>query len=311
MNAGSIIEGNRIMAKKRIGFIGVGLMGHGMARNIVEKGFPLTIMAHQNRKPVDDLVQRGAKEAATPQEIAEASDIIFLCVTASPQIEAIIRGPQGILAGAHEGLIVVDTSTADPTSTLALQVELDAKGVRMADAPLGGTPVQAEAGELSAMVGASDDTFAEIKPVIEAWAGKVVHLGPVGTGHKMKLLNNFVSMGYAAIYAEALATAKKVGISPQTFDSVLRGSRMDCGFYQTFMQYVLERDRDAHKFMLRNAHKDMRYVTAMGNEAGVANYVASAVKGAFATAVGMGRGDDYVPMITDIVAELNGTEIGK
>ncbi len=299
------------MTDKRIGFIGVGFMGHGIAKNLVEKGWSLTVMAHRNREPVDDLVKRGAKEAASPKEIAEASDIVFLCITASPQIEAVIRGPGGIVEGAHEGLIVVDTSTADPNSTLALAAELEKHGVRLADAPLGGTPVQAEAGELSAMVGAADDTFAEIKAPIEAWAARVVHLGPVGTGHKMKLLNNFVSLGYAAIYAEALATASKVGISPQTFDSVLRGSRMDCGFYQTFMKYVLERDRDAHKFTLSNAHKDMRYMAAMGNEAGVANYVASAVKGAFATADGIGRGDDFVPMISDILAELNGTKIAE
>lgn len=296
------------MGDKRIGFIGVGLMGHGMASNIVEKGWPLTVMGHRNRAPVEDLVSRGALEAKTPREMAEASDILFLCVTGSPQIEDLMRRSDGILAGAHDGLIVVDTSTAIPDSTISLAAELEAKGAAMADAPLGGTPAQAEAGELSAMVGASPQVFAAIEPVLQAWAAKVVHLGPVGDGHKMKLLNNFLSLGYGALYAEALAVARKVGISAQTFDSVIRGSRMDCGFYQTFIQYSLTGDRDVHKFTLSNAHKDLRYLAAMANEAVIANHIGAAAKNTYAYAEAIGRGDDYVPFLAEIIAEANGVK---
>ncbi|MEJ8573766.1 NAD(P)-dependent oxidoreductase [Microbaculum marinum] len=292
--------------KDRIGFIGVGYMGHGMAKNIVEKGWPLTIMGHRNREPVEDLLKRGASEAKSPRELAEKSDIIFICVTGTPQVEDLMRRSDGILAGAHEGLVVVDTSTAVPDSTVALAAELEAKGGAMADAPLGGTPAQAETGELSAMVGAAPEVYARIEPVIRAWAARSVHLGPVGDGHKMKLLNNFVSLGYGALYAEALAVARKVGITPETFDSVLSGSRMDCGFYQTFMEYTLSGNREAHKFTLRNAHKDLRYLAAMANEAGIANHIGSAAKNAFAYAEGIGRGDDYVPFLADIIAEANG-----
>ena len=122
----------------------------------------------------------------------------------------------------------------------------------------------------------------------------------------MKLLNNFVSLGYAALYSEALAIGAKAGISAETFHGVLSGGRMDCGFYQTFMQYVVGGDRDAHKFSLKNAHKDTRYLVGMANEAGIASHVSSAVKNSFATAEAIGRGDDFVPMLADIVAELNG-----
>jgi 3-hydroxyisobutyrate dehydrogenase-like beta-hydroxyacid dehydrogenase len=296
------------MGDKRIGFIGVGYMGHGMAKNIVEKGWPLTVMGHRNREPVEDLLKRGASEAKSPKELAEASDILFLCVTGSPQVEELMRRPDGILAGAHNRLIVVDTSTAIPNSTLALADELERRGAAMADAPLGGTPVQAEAGELSAMIGASPEVFAAIEPVVKTWAARVVHLGPVGDGHKMKLLNNFISLGYGVIYAEALAVAQKVGLSPQTFDSVIRGSRMDCGFYQTFIQYALTGDRNVHKFTLSNAHKDMRYLAAMANEAGVANYIGAATKNAYAYAEAIGRGEDYVPMLTEIIGEANGVK---
>lgn len=292
--------------KEAIGFIGVGLMGQGMAANIVAKGFPLTVMGHRNRKPVEELKAAGAKEAATPRELAENATIIFLCVTGSPQVEAVLNGPDGIAAGAKPGTIIVDCSTSEPGSTVRLAEKLASQQLHLCDAPLGGTPAQAALGQLSTMIGADSEVFARIKPVCEAWAQKVVHLGPVGDGHKMKLLNNFLSMGYGAIYAEALALAEKVGITPQTFNSVISGSRMDCGFYQTFMKYVLERDRDAHKFTLVNALKDVRYLETLANEAGVPNPVGNAVKNAYASAVANGKGDDYVPMLSDWIAAQSG-----
>lgn len=292
--------------KQRVGFIGVGFMGHGMAKNILEKGFPLTIMGNRNRAPVDDLVGRGAREVKSPREVAANSDIVFICVTDSPTVEKIIRDADGVKAGAHKGLVVVDCSTANPVSTEALAKELAELGVDFVDAPLGGTPAQAELGQLTAMVGADPQVFQRVEPAISAWAAKVVHLGPVGIGHKMKLLNNFVSMGYAAIYAEALAIGQKIGVSIEVFDSVLRGSRMDCGFYQTFMGYALEGNRDSHKFTLSNGAKDLRYVDAVANAAQVANPISSAAKNLFAQAVGAGNGDKFVPMIADFVAEQNG-----
>ncbi|MET0605913.1 MAG: NAD(P)-dependent oxidoreductase [Beijerinckiaceae bacterium] len=289
-----------------IGFIGVGLMGPGMAKNIVEKGYKLTILGHRNRVPVEDLVGRGAFEAKTAREVAANSTIVFLCVTGAAEVEANVRGPDGLASGGKPGLVIVDCSTTDPTSTLSLHDELKPKGVTLIDAPLGGTPAQAEEGKLSAMVGADAETFSRVKPVIETWAQTVRLIGPVGDGHKMKLLNNFVAMGYGAIYAEALALARKSGISPQTFDSVLRGSRMDCGFYQTFFKYVLEGDRNAHQFTLKNALKDVRYVESLANKAGVANPVGNAVKNVYASAVNAGRDQDYVPMLSDAVAAANG-----
>ena len=127
----------------------------------------------------------------------------------------------------------------------------------------------------------------------------------------MKLLNNFVSLGYAAIYAEALALGAKAGVSPQIFDGVIRGGRMDCPFYQTFFQYVLERDRDAHKFTLANAFKDLNYLSAAANGVGLANPIGAAVRNSFAQAVGAGRAQDYVPMLSDFIAESNGVSLVK
>lgn len=294
-----------------IGFIGIGYMGHGMAKNIVEKGHKLTFLGRANRPPAEDLKARGAIEVASAAEVAANASVIFLCVTGSREVEAVVNGAGGLKQGLKAGSVVVDCSTSDPNSTLALAADLATIGVDYADAPLGGTPVQAEAGALQTMVGSSDPVFARLEPVLATWAAKVVHIGALGDGHRMKLLNNFLSLGYGAIYAEALALAAKVGISPARFDSVIRGGRMDCGFYQTFMKYTLEGDRDAHKFSIANAHKDLRYLEAMANAAGILNPVGNAAKNAFAAAVAAGGAEDYVPMLVDHCARANGVSLKK
>ncbi len=297
------------MSKEQIGFVGVGLMGQGMAANILKDGYPLTVVANRNRTPVEDLVSAGASEAADLHALAAAATVIHICAPGSPEVEAIVGT---MLPHLQEGSVIIDCSTSDPTSTAKVAAMLASRGCHMADAPLGGTPVQAAEGTLAAMVGADDAVFARIKPVMAAWAGSIVHLGPVGTGHKMKLLNNMLSLGYGALYAEALALSEKVGISTQQFDSVIRGSRMDCGFYQTFMGYAVEGNREAHKFTISNALKDARYLESMADSVNLANPVGNAIKNSFAAAYADGGDapDAYVPHLVDYVAKANGVKRG-
>ena len=296
------------MTKPTIGFIGLGHMGHGMAKNIVEAGYPLRVMAHRKREAIEDLIGRGAVEVSTPKEMAEGCEIIFLCVTGSPQVEGVIRGEDGILAGLQPGAIVVDCSTSDPVSTLALAAELDAAGGHLADAPLSRTPKEAWEGTLDAMVGASPEVFERIKPVIDTWAGVVVHLGETGLGHKMKLINNFLGMGYGVLYSEALAIARKSGLSAQQFDSVIRPGRLSNGFYETFMKWTLERDENAHRFAISNAHKDMAYLANLAVSVGAVNPMQSVVKNAYAAMEAAGEGERYVPMLADFIARANGLD---
>ena len=293
------------MTQETIGFVGVGLMGQGMAKNILLAGYPVTVIAHRNRGPVEALVAQGASEADTLADLAQKATIIHICAPGSPQVEAIVGEMRPHM---KPGTVVVDCSTADPTSTEKLAGLLAEQGCHMADAPLGGTPVQAEAGALATMVGASDDVIARITPVLNAWAGTIVHMGPSGAGHKMKLLNNMLAMGYAAMYAEALALSEKVGISTQQFDSVIRDSRMDCGFYQTFMGYAVDGNKEAHKFTITNALKDMRYLEAMADSVNLANPVGNTIKNSLAMAYADGGdgGESYVPHLVDYVAKRNG-----
>lgn len=293
------------MTHETIGFIGIGLMGHGMAKNIVEKGYALTVIAHRNRVPLNDLVARGAVEATSLDDMARKCRVIFLCLTGSPEVAAAVAA---LKPGLARGSVIVDCSTSDPTVTLRLAAELAEIGVDFADAPLSRTPKEAWEGKLDCMVGASDAVFNRVQPIIATWAAKIVHIGGVGDGHKMKLLNNFISLGYAALYSEALALSRKVGIPVAEFDKVIRDGRMDCGFYQTFMGYALDGNREAHRFTLSNAHKDMRYVESMANAATMATPLASAIKNSFAMAVATGGNgaEDYIPHLVDFVAKSNG-----
>jgi 3-hydroxyisobutyrate dehydrogenase-like beta-hydroxyacid dehydrogenase len=290
------------------GFIGLGLMGHGMAKNLVDKGYALSIYARKASEATAGLQQRGATLRTSAAEVAQHASVVFLCVTGSKDVEAIVRGPNGLKAGLKAGSVVVDCSTSDPVSTQALVAELKEIGVHLVDAPLSRTPKEAWAGTLDTMVGAEPEIFQRIEPLLQTFAGRIVHLGAPGTGHRMKLINNFVSLGYAALYAEALTLSQAVGITPAMFDSVIRGGRMDNLFYQTFMEYTLRGNKEAHKFTLTNAYKDLRYLESMADDAGVANPLGNAVKNSFGLGVQQGGPEKMVPMLPELIAGLSGVE---
>ena len=294
--------------KERIGFIGLGAMGSGMAGNLLAKGWPLAVLAHTRREAIDRLVAKGAKEAATPRELALASDIVILCVTGSPQVEQVVKGRDGLVS-AGKPLMIVDCSTSNPAVTTQLAPELAAQGITLVDAPLARTPKEAAEGKLDVMVGGAPEAFARARPILEAFAARVIPTGPVGTGHTMKLLNNFISMGYSAIYSEALMLGVKAGLTPQVFDSVLRGSRMDCAFYQAFFDFVLNRNENAQRFAMVNALKDMSYLASFAHSASAVNPMGAAVRNSFATAVAAGQGEAFVPALSDVIAAANGVSL--
>lgn len=294
--------------KERIGFIGLGSMGAGMADNLLRKGWPLTVCVHRSRTAADRLIAAGATEAASPRALAAACDVVILCVTGSREVEMLIKGQDG-LAAAGKPLLVIDCSTSNPSSTTALAADLAALGMTLIDAPLARTPKEAAEGKLDVMVGGPADAVARARPVLEAFAARVIHTGPTGSGHTMKLLNNFVSMGYSAIYSEALTLGAKAGLTPQVFNSVISGSRMDCGFYQAFFDFVLTRNENAQRFAIVNALKDMTYLASFAQAANVANPIGAAVRNGFATAVATGHGEKFVPALSDIIAGLNGVSL--
>jgi len=284
-------------------------MGHGLAKNILLGGYDLWIKGNHNRVPVDSLVSKGAKEASSIAEMVEHCDVIHLCLPNSKTVEATIRGSGGILENAKPGLIVIDTSTALPDSTASLAADLGAKGMSMVDAPLGRTPKEAEDGTVDAMVGGNEDDVATVTPIIECWSGTIKHIGPIGSGHRMKLVMNFLAMSYGALYAEALSMSAKSGISPQIFQEIIGPSRMGSGFFETFTKGAVERDPNAHKFALVNALKDISYAHQMATDAGVVGLMSGAAKQYYTYANAHDGGDDYLPMLADHVARMNGFDL--
>ena len=295
---------------KRIGFIGAGLMGHGMAKNIVAKGFALTVLAHRNRTPIEDLLSRGAVEADSPAAVARASDIVFLCMPSSVQVEAVVHGENGILAGAHEGLIVVDSTTAEPSSTERVAKALAAAGIGFADAPLTRGPAQAHAGKLNTLVGADQATLEAIRPVLETFCENIFYIGPVGAGHKLKLINNFLSQGTAALIAEAVTTATKAGVDLHKLFEVVSEGGANSGVFQRVMPWVLGTREDGMLFQLKNGQKDVRYYTHLAEACGSTAFIGEAVHQTFTLANAMGEGESYVPALARALGKVNGVAVG-
>jgi 3-hydroxyisobutyrate dehydrogenase-like beta-hydroxyacid dehydrogenase len=297
------------MANKTVGFIGVGLMGHGMAKNIVEKGFRLGVLAHRNRTPIDDLLQRGATEANTPAALARASDIVILCVPSSVEVELCVFAENGIMAGAHDGLIVVDSTTAEPASTERVAKALASKNVRFADAPLTRSPKDAEAGRLNALVGADDATLAAIRQVLETFCENIFHIGPVGSGHKLKLINNFLSQGTVALVAEAVTTATKAGVDLATMFEVVSAGGANSSVFQRFIPWVLSGD-SGMEFKLKNGQKDVRYYTHLAEAVGSTAFLGEAVHQIYTLAAAQGESESYVPALARALGRVNGVQIG-
>ena len=294
------------MTLKRVGLIGVGLMGHGIGKNIVSKGFALNVMAHKNRAPVESLMSMGAKECASPAEIAKASDMVILCVTGTPQVEEAIYGAKGLSTALRDGLIIADCSTAEPASTIKIAAELKAKGTYFVDTPMTRTPKEAEAGKLGLMVAGPADILAKIRPVLECFADTIVNSGDVGAAHQLKLLNNFLSISHAAVAAEAITVAGKAGVKMEALrDIVLSGGAMSVMF-ERLIKVPLADDDTAAKFAIKNARKDMRYYTNMTEQLPVASFLGESVHQLFVMAENMGYGDRFIPRMIDVFQKING-----
>ncbi len=300
------------MNKHNIGFVGVGLMGHGMAKNLVEKGWKVTILGHRNRAPVEDLVGRGATEAKDVAALVAASDVVILCVTGTPEVEDLVNRPGGVLASVRKGQIVVDTSTSQPNSTLKLVEAFKAKGVRYVDAPLTRTPVEAEQGRLNTLVGADAATFAELEPVFKGYCENVFHMGESGAGHVIKLINNFVAIGTVALASEALVACAKMGVDPKNLVKLMSVGAINSGILQMVAGGASEGDFTRMKFGLKNAAKDVRYYNQAMTEIQLAGVMGPAVNQSLAQAMSLGFDgpDKLLASLVEAQAKLNGVRVG-
>jgi 3-hydroxyisobutyrate dehydrogenase-like beta-hydroxyacid dehydrogenase len=294
------------MTIKQIGLIGVGLMGHGIGRNILAKGYGLSVTAHKNRGPVESLIALGAAECASPAGLAAACDMVILCVTGTPQVEEAVYGINGLASAPRAGLIIADCSTAEPHSTVRIAADLAAKGVHFLDTPMTRTPKEAEAGRLGLMVGGAADIIVKIRPVLECFADTIIHAGPVGAGHQLKLVNNFLSISHAAVAAEAITAAAIAGVSMQALHDIVVSGGANSVMFERLIKVPLHNDDSAARFAIKNARKDMRYYTNMTEQLPVTSFMAEQVHQLLVLADNMGFGERYVPRLIDAMMQMNG-----
>jgi 3-hydroxyisobutyrate dehydrogenase-like beta-hydroxyacid dehydrogenase len=292
-----------------IGFIGAsGLMGHGMARHLLLNGHALTLVVHRRLDRVADLLLAGATVAASPAALAAGSDVVFICVTGTPQVEAVMLGDGGVLAGATDGLLVVDCSTSEPASTAQLRKRCNERGVVLVDAPLSRTPTEAEAGRLNVMVGADADVFERLEPVLRCFAENVFHVGGPGAGHTIKLLNNFVAQAICTATAEAFAVGQRAGVDLHKFVDLVSKGPVNCGLFQA-MAKTLHGDLGGLLFELDNARKDVRYYTHLAEGLAVPSVMGEAVHQSLVIASALGHGKKFVPSLVEAQEQLSGASI--
>ena len=288
--------------KPRIGFIGLGLMGSAMVERLQDCGYQLAVTAHRNRKPIEAAVARGADEVSSPGEVARASDIIMLCVDTSDAVERVMSGDDGVINHLKPGSMVIDFGTSVPASTLKLAKQVEARGASMLDAPLGKTPAQAKLGLLNIMAAGSEEDFARAESVLNDLAENLFHVGPLGTGHKLKLLNNFIAQTYLLSVAQAFALADQIDVPREVMNDVIGSGPVGSGLMNFVAAYALDGNPDALAFSLANARKDVGYFVRMAEEAGFKSVIGQATSTTLDQALAAGFGDRNVPEAVDYFA---------
>lgn len=291
----------------KTGMIGVGLMGHGIARNVLRRGgHELTFLSHAGNQPVDELLSLGATAVDTPAAVAAASEVVILCVTGSPQVEAVLTGPDGVLTGLRPGTVVVDCSTALPESTLRMAAAVQAAGGVMIDAPMTRTAKFAHEGKLNLLLGGDAAVIERIRPVLASFTEDTPHVGAIGAGHRLKLLHNFVSVGFMALLAEAAAQAADGGVEAEALVSVLRAGGGGSVALDRMAPFILGGSADSLPFSISNALKDFDYYLGMSQQAGARHQIADGVRTALNDAVEAGNGASYLPELTQIFRKTAG-----
>lgn len=291
------------MSKPTIGFIGLGLMGGAMVGRLQDQGYDLTVIANRTRTHVDQAVARGAREVTTARAVAEASDIVMLCMDTSANVEARMRGADGVIAGLKPGAVVIDFGTSLPASTKALGAEVAAAGGQYLDAPLGRTPAHAKDGLLNIMGSGDKAAFDKVKPVLDDLGENVFHLGALGSGHTIKLINNFFGMTVANAMCEAFAMADVAGVPRQDLYDVVSAGPLKSGMMDFVKGYAVDGDPAQLAFAIKNAAKDVGYYAQMASDAGVDSIMSKCALSALETARDAGRADDMVSQMVDFYAD--------
>jgi 2-hydroxy-3-oxopropionate reductase len=292
-----------------VGFIGLGIMGKPMAKNLIEAGHELVVF-NRTQSKAEELAGDGATVAGSPREVAERSDVIITMLPDSPQVEEVLVGENGVLEGIKEGALVVDTSTISPVVTEELAAKVKEKGASMLDAPVSGGDVGAIEGTLSIMVGGSEEDFERARPLFEAMGKTVTHVGETGAGQVAKAANQIVVALTIEAVSEALVLGSKGGVAPEKILDVLGGGLAGNKVMEVKREKMLTHSFDPG-FRIELHHKDLGIALAAGREYGVTLPVTAVVDQMLQELKMKGRGDrDHSALLT-LIEDSSGHEIGS
>lgn len=293
---------------RTVGFIGLGTMGGPMARNVLKGGFSL-VAFDPDKRAVDPLVAAGATSAASPREVAAASDIVITMVPDVPEVEASVEGPDGILAGLKPGAVYVDMSTIDPATTRRLGAKIAAAGGSMIDSPVGKTAEHAVSGTLTLMIGGEPTVIERVRPVLACMASDLVHCGALGMGQAMKLTNNLLASALMAANAEALVGGMKAGLSLETMLGVFRTTMAWNQQLAVAMHNRALKGNFEPGFRVRLAYKDCRLAMSMNSALGLEAPLGSTVVAILSQAMEKGLAEADVGALLKLREDDAGIEV--
>ncbi len=291
----------------KVGYIGLGLMGKPMARNILKAGFPL-VVHNRSRAAVDELVAEGARPAFSPAEVAAQVDVIFTNLPDSPDVEQVALGEKGILEGAHEGLIFVDNSTIKPATARRIAAELSRAGVLSLDAPVSGGDIGAQKGTLTIMVGGPKEALEKVMPVLQAIGKSITHVGETGAGQIAKACNQIMVAAQMVAMGELLILAQKAGADPRKVVQAIRGGAAQCWTLDVKPPRLFEGNR-APGFKAYMQAKDLAIVMDTAREYGVPLPATAENAQLFNAMLQMGMGDLDNSAVIGVIEKLAGVEL--
>ncbi|HEY1579232.1 MAG TPA: NAD(P)-dependent oxidoreductase [Terracidiphilus sp.] len=296
--------------KPALALLGLGTMGHGMAANLLKAGFPLTVW-NRTRAKAEPLEKSGASIAENPAHAARDAAIVLAMLADDAASRAAWLGEDGALAAMSSGSIAVECSTLSPDSIRELHTAATHRGLRMAEAPVTGSRTQAETGQLSFLVGADDDTLAAVSPVLQRMSKEILHLGPVGSGTQLKLINNFLCAVQVTSFAEALGWMERSGLRLDTALDFLKRGAPGSGILSTMSERMTRRTYEVN-FLLRLMAKDIRYARAAASQLGIDLSSSSPAQDLFQKAEEQGLGEKDMSAVAEVVrraaAALRSTE---
>ncbi len=289
--------------KEHIGFVGLGMMGRGMAANILKHGYPLMGLAHRSRTSLEELLGKGATEAATITELTSWSEVLLFCVTGAAEVEDLVYRHGGVLESCRPGFILVDCTTSNPTLSRRIAADLGARGAHFVDAPVTRAPKDAEAGRLNSLVGGDKEIFAKVRTILACYSENIAYFGQPGSGHSAKLINNFISCGYTALIAEGLSLCFKAGVDARVLYEVMSTGGADSGVLRKMVPPLLEGDLTGHKFSLNNACKDVGYFKEFAAGFEFDSYLVDSLLATYRAALNAGLGEELMASLIKLHGE--------